>query len=188
MTTGIGRRRVLAAGGVGVAGVLASGAPASASTTDKRIHVETGLDRLAASDWAPLRGQRIGVISNPTGVDRQYRHLVDLMHAAGLPIGGVFGPEHGFRGSAQGGGSEGTGVDARTGLTVSTHTARAKPRGHRCTGEPASTPSCSTSRTWVAGGRSARVSVDGGRSADSSSACRGGRAATVWRYPGQIDH
>jgi uncharacterized protein YbbC (DUF1343 family) len=48
----------------------------------------------------------------------RYRHLVDLMHAAGLPIGGVFGPEHGFRGSAQAGGSEGTGVDARTGLTV----------------------------------------------------------------------
>jgi uncharacterized protein YbbC (DUF1343 family) len=68
---------------------------------------------------AALTGQRVGVISNPTGVDRAYRHLVDLAHADGrVRIAGVFGPEHGFRGSAQAGGSEGTGVDARTGLTV----------------------------------------------------------------------
>jgi uncharacterized protein YbbC (DUF1343 family) len=83
-----------------------------------RVPVRTGMDRLAASGWAAVTGERIGVISNPTGVDRQYRHLVDRMHADGVTIGGVFGPEHGFRGSAQAGGSEGTGVDARTGLTV----------------------------------------------------------------------
>ncbi|HZM79178.1 MAG TPA: DUF1343 domain-containing protein [Candidatus Limnocylindrales bacterium] len=81
--------------------------------------VETGLDALVRSDFAPLRGQRVGVISNPTGVDTSYRHLVDIMHAhGGLDIAGVFGPEHGFRGSAQAGGSEGAGTDARTGLTV----------------------------------------------------------------------
>ncbi len=79
--------------------------------------VETGLDRLVATNFAALRGRRVGVISNPTGVDRQYRHLVDLMHH-NVDITGVFGPEHGFRGSAQAGGSEGTGIDARTGLTV----------------------------------------------------------------------
>ena len=76
------------------------------------------MDRLAASGWDAVRGERIGVISTPTGVDRGYRHLVDRMHAAGVLIGGVFGPEHGFRGSAQAGGSEGTGTDARTGLPV----------------------------------------------------------------------
>jgi uncharacterized protein YbbC (DUF1343 family) len=83
-----------------------------------RISVRTGMDRLAASRWDAVRGSRIGVIANPTSVDRQYRHLVDRMHADGVTIGGVFGPEHGFRGSAQAGGSEGTGTDARTGLTV----------------------------------------------------------------------
>ncbi|BCY08531.1 hypothetical protein L3i22_036190 [Actinoplanes sp. L3-i22] len=76
------------------------------------------MDKLAASGWDAIKGERIGVVSNPTGVDREYRHLVDRMHAAGVTIGGVFGPEHGFRGSAQAGGSEGTGIDARTGLTV----------------------------------------------------------------------
>jgi uncharacterized protein YbbC (DUF1343 family) len=76
------------------------------------------MDRLAADGWETVRGERVGVVSNPTGVDREYRHLVDRMHADGVTIGGVFGPEHGFRGSAQAGGSEGTGTDARTGLTV----------------------------------------------------------------------
>jgi uncharacterized protein YbbC (DUF1343 family) len=81
--------------------------------------VKTGLDRLVESGWAALAGQRVGVISNPTGINRNYQHLVDLMHGSGaVDIRGVFGPEHGFRGSAQAGGSEGTGIDARTGLTV----------------------------------------------------------------------
>ncbi|WP_232344359.1 exo-beta-N-acetylmuramidase NamZ family protein [Actinoplanes awajinensis] len=78
----------------------------------------TGMDRLAADSWAALRGERAGIVANPTAVDREYRHLVDRMHADGVTIGGIFGPEHGFRGSAQAGGSEGAGVDARTGLTV----------------------------------------------------------------------
>ena len=117
----IGRRHLLAAAGAGVAGGVAAvgSSPAEAKPgLIPRIPVRTGMDRLAASGWGAVRGERIGVISNPTGVDRGYRHLVDRMHADGVTIGGVFGPEHGFRGSAQAGGSEGTGIDARTGLTV----------------------------------------------------------------------
>ena len=41
------------------------------------------------------------------------------MHGSGrVRLVAAFGPEHGFRGSAQAGGSEGTGVDARTGIPV----------------------------------------------------------------------
>lgn len=117
--SGVSRRRLLAATGAGGAAALAGAGPASARPgLLPRLPVRTGLDRLAAADWDAVRGERIGVVSNPTGVDREYSHLVDLMHAAGVTIGGVFGPEHGFRGSAQAGGSEGTGIDARTGLTV----------------------------------------------------------------------
>jgi len=115
----LGRRRLLTAGLAGVAGVAVGGAPAEAKPgLLPRVPVRTGMDRLAATGWAAVRGERVGVISNPTGVDREYRHLVDRMHAAGVAIGGVFGPEHGFRGSAQAGGSEGTTVDARTGVAV----------------------------------------------------------------------
>ncbi|MBE1490533.1 exo-beta-N-acetylmuramidase NamZ family protein [Plantactinospora soyae] len=81
--------------------------------------VATGLDVLVDSRFAALSGQKVGVLSNPTGVDAKYRHLVDLMHASGrVRLTAAFGPEHGFRGSAQAGGSEGTGIDARTGVTV----------------------------------------------------------------------
>ncbi|MEU4569898.1 DUF1343 domain-containing protein [Micromonospora sp. NPDC023956] len=99
-----------------LAGALA-GAPSSAAPGIRRV--ETGLDALVRSGFRDLRGQRVGVISNPTGVDSSYRHLVDLMHGSGqVNVVAAFGPEHGFRGSAQAGGSEGTGTDARTGITV----------------------------------------------------------------------
>ncbi|MEU4424483.1 DUF1343 domain-containing protein [Actinoplanes sp. NPDC024001] len=113
------RRGVLTAGLAGAAAGLTAATPAAAKPgLLPRLPVRTGMDRLAASGWDKVRGERIGIVSNPTGVDREYRHLVDRMHADGVTIGGVFGPEHGFRGSAQAGGSEGTGTDARTGLTV----------------------------------------------------------------------
>src|SRR5918997_310169 len=123
MTSGMDRRRLLASGAVGAAGVAAGALGGGASAAARpglipRIPVRTGMDRQAASNWNLFRGRRIGILSNHTGVDREYRHLVDRMHADGVTIGGVFGPEHGFRGSAQAGGSEGTGIDARTGLTV----------------------------------------------------------------------
>lgn len=113
------KRRTLLAGAIatGAAGATAAAGPADAAPGVR--HVETGLDALVASDFALLAGQRVGVISNPTGVDAAYRHLVDLMHESGrVQLVAAFGPEHGFRGSAQAGGSEGTGIDARTGITV----------------------------------------------------------------------
>ncbi|WP_075007029.1 exo-beta-N-acetylmuramidase NamZ family protein [Stigmatella aurantiaca] len=127
----LSRRSVLALGGGAAVSAIACGdtdvdmerpAPEKPSLRP-RFPVRTGLDRLVEGGFAELAGQRIGVISNPTGVNGRYSHLVDLLHAhaqdtGGLTIGGVFGPEHGFRGSAQAGDTEGTGTDARTGLTV----------------------------------------------------------------------
>jgi uncharacterized protein YbbC (DUF1343 family) len=115
------RRRFLtgtvAAGALGATASAAAAGPAIAVPGVRRV--ETGLDVLVGSGFAALSGQRVGVISNPTGVDAEYRHLVDLMHESGaVDVAAAFGPEHGFRGSAQAGGSEGTGVDARTGITV----------------------------------------------------------------------
>ncbi|GGR43392.1 uncharacterized protein YbbC (DUF1343 family) [Nocardioides luteus] len=101
------------AGAAGPAGVPAPGAPG------KGRAVVPGADRAAAEGWSALSGERVGVITNPTGVLRNLRNIVDEMHESGsVQIAGVFGPEHGFRGTAQAGGSEGTFVDERTGLTV----------------------------------------------------------------------
>ncbi len=64
--------------------------------------VRTGLDVLAAGNFVPLKGKRVGAIVNPTSVDASFRHLADLLAAApGVTLGALFGPEHGVRGEAQ---------------------------------------------------------------------------------------
>jgi uncharacterized protein YbbC (DUF1343 family) len=64
-----------------------------------------GLERLVSSRFAALRGLRVGAILNPTSVDRELRHLADLLHGPGREQGvelcALFGPEHGVRGDVQ---------------------------------------------------------------------------------------
>lgn len=110
------RRRLLAAGGA--LGVAAMAAPAAEAHGGGR-RVRTGFERLAAAGYAPLAGQRVGVVTNPTGITSEVRHIVDVMHADDrVDLVAVFGPEHGFRGTAQAGGSEGRYDDPATGLPV----------------------------------------------------------------------
>ncbi|MFF4843423.1 exo-beta-N-acetylmuramidase NamZ family protein [Streptomyces collinus] len=84
-----------------------------------RAPLRTGFERLAADGYAALGGRRVGVVTNPTGVTRDARHIVDVMHQdPRVRLTAVFGPEHGFRGTAQAGGSEGRYDDPATGLPV----------------------------------------------------------------------
>lgn len=100
------------------AAVTAGSAPPAAAGTGGR-RLRTGFERLAADGYAQLDGQRVGVVTNPTGVTRDVRHIVDVMHADDrVDLIAVFGPEHGFRGTAQAGGSEGRYDDPATGLPV----------------------------------------------------------------------
>ncbi|GAA4790322.1 DUF1343 domain-containing protein [Streptomyces sanyensis] len=113
----LSRRGLLAAGGA-AAGALA-GAPSPAAARGHGRTVRTGFERLAAEGYARLAGERVGVVTNPTGVTRDVRHIVDVMHAdERVNLVAVFGPEHGFRGTAQAGGSEGRHEDPATGLPV----------------------------------------------------------------------
>ncbi|MGW0550581.1 exo-beta-N-acetylmuramidase NamZ family protein [Streptomyces altiplanensis] len=108
-----------AAGAAGAAGALAAAAPSAAAGRPGRFRVRTGFDRLAADGYALLAGQKVGVVTNPTGVTSDLRHIVDVMHADDrVNLTAVFGPEHGFRGTAQAGGSEGRYDDPATGLPV----------------------------------------------------------------------
>ncbi|RST15461.1 DUF1343 domain-containing protein [Streptomyces sp. WAC05374] len=113
----VSRRGLLVAGGA--AGVTAA-APGRAGAHERgRRRVRTGFDRLAADGYAALAGRRVGVVTNPTGVTSEVRHVVDVMHAdERVDLVAVFGPEHGFRGTAQAGGSEGRYDDPATGLPV----------------------------------------------------------------------
>ncbi|MFE7580986.1 exo-beta-N-acetylmuramidase NamZ domain-containing protein [Streptomyces gardneri] len=120
----LSRRSLLAAGGaLGAAGTVGTGAalaPAASAAPDAGRHrVRTGFERLAADGYALLAGERVGVVTNPTGVTADARHVVDVMHAdERVDLVAVFGPEHGFRGTAQAGGSEGRYDDPATGLPV----------------------------------------------------------------------
>ncbi|MGW1286551.1 exo-beta-N-acetylmuramidase NamZ family protein [Streptomyces sp. NPDC002586] len=86
---------------------------------EPRERLHTGFERLAAEGYAILGGQRVGIVTNPTGVTRDVQHIVDVMHKdTRVKLTAVFGPEHGFRGTAQAGGSEGRSTDPATGLPV----------------------------------------------------------------------
>jgi uncharacterized protein YbbC (DUF1343 family)/CubicO group peptidase (beta-lactamase class C family) len=60
--------------------------------------VLTGLDILAEDNFAALRGKRIGLITNQTGLSRDGKRNVDLMLAAGVHVTALFSPEHGLNG------------------------------------------------------------------------------------------
>ncbi len=76
----------------------------------------TGLDVLAERGFAELRGKRVGLITNQTGVDRQGRRDVDLMIAAGVKVAALFSPEHGISGTQDT--DIGNSRDEATGLPV----------------------------------------------------------------------
>ncbi|MFI9627917.1 exo-beta-N-acetylmuramidase NamZ domain-containing protein [Streptomyces sp. NPDC052042] len=124
----LSRRGLLAAGGaVGALAATAAGGTGTAAAApapgkghgNGRGRVRTGFDLLAADGYAPLKGQKVGVVTNPTGVTSDVRHIVDAMHPDDrVNLIAVFGPEHGFRGTAQAGGSEGRYDDPATGLPV----------------------------------------------------------------------
>ena len=59
----------------------------------------TGLDVLASENFQSLRGKRVGLITNMTGVDRTGRSNIDVMRAAGVNLAALFSPEHGFAGA-----------------------------------------------------------------------------------------
>ncbi len=81
--------------------------------------VASGLDALVEMRFAPLRGLAVGLICNPTAVDRRLRHAADLFHAArGVRLAALFGPEHGVRGDVQYMAAVGDERDRTTGVPV----------------------------------------------------------------------
>jgi uncharacterized protein YbbC (DUF1343 family) len=81
--------------------------------------VKTGLERAMAGEVSALHRKRLGLLANPTAIDRELRHIVDLLHAdPAVELRVLFGPEHGIRGDAQDMAPVGGDLDPRTGLTV----------------------------------------------------------------------
>jgi uncharacterized protein YbbC (DUF1343 family)/CubicO group peptidase (beta-lactamase class C family) len=59
----------------------------------------TGLDVMAEGGFSELKGLRVGLITNQSGISRDGRRNVDLMRAAGVEVAAIFSPEHGFAGA-----------------------------------------------------------------------------------------
>ncbi len=59
----------------------------------------TGLDVLEQEAFASLKGKRVGLLTNQTGLDRQGRRNVDVMLAAGVKVAALYAPEHGITGT-----------------------------------------------------------------------------------------
>ncbi|MBI2927783.1 MAG: DUF1343 domain-containing protein [Verrucomicrobia bacterium] len=79
--------------------------------------VLNGIDVLVKQDFAPLKGLRVGLITNHTGHDRQRRPTIDLLkNAPGVQLKSLFSPEHGIRGARDE--KVGDSIDEQTGLPI----------------------------------------------------------------------
>lgn len=87
----------------------------SASDTSRVI---IGAEQLFTAEYYDLiKGKRVGLVTNHTGLLPDGRHLADVLHSdPQVTLALLFGPEHGIRGDADAHVADGT--DARTGLSV----------------------------------------------------------------------
>lgn len=92
-----------------------------------RTAVLQGIDVLVRDAFAPLRGLRVGLITNQSGRDRDNRPTIDLLAAApGVQLVALFSPEHGIRGTADD--AIGDTIDEKTKLPVYSLYRSAPPR------------------------------------------------------------
>lgn len=82
----------------------------------QREHLLTGADQLDVL-LPKLTGKRVGLMVNHTALIGK-RHLADTLKARGVNLVKIYGPEHGFRGTADAGEEIKDGIDARTGVPV----------------------------------------------------------------------
>lgn len=81
--------------------------------------VMPGIEVLREMDFEPLKGKRVGLVTNPSGVDHELRSTIEILHQAPqVNLVALFGPEHGVRGDVYAGGHVADTVDPATGLPV----------------------------------------------------------------------
>jgi uncharacterized protein YbbC (DUF1343 family) len=79
--------------------------------------IKTGADNYTA--YLPLlKGKKIGIVTNQTGILYDKTHLVDFLLGKNIAIKTIFAPEHGFRGTADAGEHVVDGKDSKTGLPI----------------------------------------------------------------------
>lgn len=87
------------------------------SAREVKAEVLNGIDVLAKGNYGPLRGLKIGLITNHTGRDRDGNPTIDLLHeSTNVNLIALFSPEHGIRGELDAHVDDG--VDDKTGLPI----------------------------------------------------------------------
>lgn len=81
--------------------------------------VKTGIEVLRDRGFEGLKGRKVGLLTNPSGVDRNLRSTIDILfEAPDVELVRLFGPEHGVRGDAYAGDASEDSMDESTGLKV----------------------------------------------------------------------
>lgn len=92
---------------------------AAAVALGAAAQVKPGVEVLRDRDFDILQGKRVGLITNPSGVDNKLKSTVDILHEApGVRLTALYGLEHGVRGDVHAGDHVGNSVDAATGVPV----------------------------------------------------------------------
>jgi len=88
--------------------------------TDARsAQVKLGNEVIAEHNYQALSGKRLGLITNPSGVNHDLNSTIDVLRAAPqVNLAALFGPEHGIYGDVPAGDQVESRTDARTGLPV----------------------------------------------------------------------
>ena len=85
----------------------------------QKIKIKTGIEVLKERHFDCLQGKRVGLITNPTGVDNTMRSTIDILfNAPEVNLVALYGPEHGVRGDVHAGDHVSDLKDATTGLPV----------------------------------------------------------------------
>ena len=88
-------------------------------SNDKCEVVKTGIDVLQANGFKQLQGKKVGLVTNPSGVNNQLVSTVDILaNAPGVELVALYGPEHGVRGDIHAGDKVSDDVDPKTGVPV----------------------------------------------------------------------
>jgi uncharacterized protein YbbC (DUF1343 family) len=78
-----------------------------------------GIEVLRNNDFDALQGKRVGLITNPSGVDNSLKSTVDILHEADdVELVALFAPEHGVRGDVYAGDNVDNATDKATGVKV----------------------------------------------------------------------
>ena len=94
-------------------------AAASLVSVSLSAHVKPGVEVLRDGGFKSLQGKRVGLITNPTGVDNNLKSTVDILHEApGVKLTALFAPEHGVRGDVHAGDHVDNMTDPATGVPV----------------------------------------------------------------------